>query len=166
MHLLKLSWQKRRSRIFGFIACKNKARRHSRAFIWPATPWWGDNRHWLLAGTVQIASGAGTSRGCTCSCAPHCPGNRCGEPWRGAGRRHTCKHQRISLTLNVSAGVRFSCGMADSQQISPNGSTERISSVLVCGSGGCLLSPPMWSLSEKLCDLRQDLHKVIFMSHF
>lgn len=56
--------------------------------------------------------------------------------------------------------------MADSQRISPNGSTERISSVLVCGSGGCLLSPPMWSLSEKLCDLRQHLHKVIFMSHF
>lgn len=49
---------------------------------WPATLPWGGSRGWPLAGIAQTASWAGKSGGSTCSCAPHCPGNR----WDNAER--------------------------------------------------------------------------------
>lgn len=81
-------------------AREDRVRENSRAFIWPATPPWGESRGWPLAGTVQTVSWAGKSGGSTCSCAPNCPGDRQEEEHREGHKRHI---QHINLFLNAWA---------------------------------------------------------------
>lgn len=106
---------------------------------WPAALPWGGSRGWPLAGIAQTASWAGKSGGSTCSCAPHYPGNQ----WDDANALLMCK---VSTGVRAQRQAEKEVPACVLPTVVPSGSTRGTSSVCFCGTDGCWLAPPMWTL--------------------